>query len=170
VSSDRSETSRTSFEGWYSKEYGALVRSLLVVTGDRDVAVEACSEAFARALARWERVSAMDSPTGWTYTVALNIARRTARRTRVEAILLRRAAASTPAPEPADEIWDAVRRLPDRQRTAVVLYYLADLPQREVAAAMGLAEGTVAATLHQARQRLAASLDPAAHTQETEDG
>jgi RNA polymerase sigma factor (sigma-70 family) len=170
VSSDRRDTSGASFADWYSKEYGPVVRSLVVVTGDRDIAIEACSEAFARALARWARVSAMESPTGWTYTVALNIARRTARRARVEAILLRREATSTPAPEPAAEIWDAVRRLPDRQRTAVVLHYLADLPQREVAAAMGLAEGTVAATLHQARQRLASWLDPAAHTQENEDG
>jgi RNA polymerase sigma-70 factor, ECF subfamily len=56
------------------------------------------------------------------------------------------------------EVWDAVQRLPLRQRTAVALHYLSDLPQKDVATAMGVAQGTVAATLHEARRRLAVTL------------
>jgi RNA polymerase sigma factor (sigma-70 family) len=162
--------SHDGFASWYEEHYVRMVGALVVVTGDRDVAAEAASEAFARALARWDRVSAMDSPTGWTYTVALNVARRMHRRARVEALLLRRNAPDPPIRGDAVDVWDAVRRLPDRQRTAVVLHYLSDLPQREVARAMGVAEGTVAATLNAARQTLATSLSPDVTHQEVENG
>jgi RNA polymerase sigma-70 factor (ECF subfamily) len=155
----KQEDSGVSFTEWYQAEYGGLVRTLVVVVGDVDVATEAVSEAFVRALQRWTRVSQMESPTAWTYTVAFNVARRTLRRARLESVVLRR---HTPAPPPvredALEVWDAVQRLPLRQRTAVALYYLSDLPQKDVAIAMGVAEGTVAATLHEARRRLATTL------------
>jgi DNA-directed RNA polymerase specialized sigma24 family protein len=42
------------------------------------------------------------------------------------------------APEAPDAaLWDAVRRLPERQRTAVVLHYVGDLDHAAVAAALG---------------------------------
>ena len=49
---------------------------------------------------------------------------------------------------------NALGRLADRQRCALVLRFYADLSVAEIAAAMGCAEGTVKATLHQALQRL----------------
>lgn len=149
-----------SFEDWYRREYRTIVRTLLLVTGNRDVAVEAASEACARALERWERVSVMASPSGWTYVVGLNVARRALRRAKIEALVLRRDAVPPPLREDAPELWQAVRKLPRRQRVAVVLHYVADLSQRDVAAVMGVAEGTVAATLHAARRHLAESLGP----------
>ena len=48
--------------------------------------------------------------------------------------------------------------LPDHERTAVALRYLADLTERQVAETMGVAPGTVAATLHAARKHLAERL------------
>jgi RNA polymerase sigma factor (sigma-70 family) len=48
-----------------------------------------------------------------------------------------------------------VRQLPERQRVAVVLRYLLDLPEQEVAAAMRISRGTVASALAAAHQRLA---------------
>jgi RNA polymerase sigma factor (sigma-70 family) len=46
------------------------------------------------------------------------------------------------APDPADllpdgALWDVVRALPDRQRTAIVLRYVADLDHAQVARALG---------------------------------
>ena len=52
----------------------------------------------------------------------------------------------------------AIRTLPGRQRTAVVLHYLDDLPVDDVARVMVVAVGTVKATLHQARSALAIAL------------
>ncbi len=64
-------------------------------------------------------------------------------------------AGSTPrfAPAPSGEVWDLVRALPDRQRTALVLRYVADLAERDIASVMGVTRGTVASTLSDARRR-----------------
>jgi RNA polymerase sigma factor (sigma-70 family) len=53
---------------------------------------------------------------------------------------------------------ELLSRLPDRQRLAVVLRFLADLPLLDVAAAMGCAVGTVKSTLHAALTRLRVEL------------
>ncbi|MCU1467961.1 MAG: putative polymerase subfamily sigma factor [Actinomycetia bacterium] len=76
------------FEQWYAGEHPCLFASLVVLTGDREVAAEATDEALSRALQHWERVAEMDSPEGWTYRVAVNIVRRGARRRALERRLL----------------------------------------------------------------------------------
>jgi DNA-directed RNA polymerase specialized sigma24 family protein len=72
--------------------------------------------------------------------------------------LLRRAPGREPPPltDHAVGVWEAVASLPPRTRTAVALRYLGGLTEVEVADAMGVAPGTVAASLHAGRQRLAA--------------
>jgi RNA polymerase sigma-70 factor, ECF subfamily len=64
----------------------------------------------------------------------------------------------------------AVRTLPARQQTAVVLHYLIGLPLDEVAGAMGCKEGTVKAHLARARGALERRLvdeDPSVTSVET---
>ncbi len=56
-------------------------------------------------------------------------------------------------------MWELVRDLPERQRQAVVLRYLADLDERDIAEAMGVTRGTVSSTLFDARRRLAQLLE-----------
>jgi RNA polymerase sigma-70 factor (ECF subfamily) len=148
------------FAAWYRAEHPRLLATMTIVTRDLHTAQDVTAEAFARALAAWKRVSAMDSPTGWTYRVALNVARRRARRAAIEERLLRRIAPTDdrfPA-EHAIELWDAVRALPPRARTAVALRYTAGLTEAEVATAMNVAVGTASATLAAARRALAAAL------------
>jgi RNA polymerase sigma-70 factor (ECF subfamily) len=59
---------------------------------------------------------------------------------------------------PTGEVWDLVRALPERQRVAIVLRYVADLTEPDIAAVMGIARGTVASTLASARDRLGEAL------------
>jgi RNA polymerase sigma factor (sigma-70 family) len=146
------------FEPFYRAHHPRLVAALLVTTGDLDVARDSVDEAFARALARWERVGAMASPAGWTYRVALNVARRRFRRRQLEARLTRRRPAPIELPPAVDETQRLVADLPPRQRTAIVLRYVADLTEPEIARAMGIRRSTVSATLAAARARLAADL------------
>ena len=143
------------FAAWYEGEHPGLVTALLLVTGDSDVAREAADEAFARAWLHWPRVSGMESSRGWTYRVALNVLRRRGRRAALERRLLARAA-RPPAdvPAPAGEAWEAVRLLPPRQRTAVVLRFIADLTEEQAAAAMGISRTTVSRTLGSALRTL----------------
>ena len=149
-----------SFEGWYRAEHPRVLAMLTVVAGDAELAREVTAEAFTRALERWDRVGAMDAPSAWTYRVAVNLLRRRLRRAAFEA-RFRPDAPPPPAPPAVEsELWNAVRALPVRQRTAVALRYLCDLPQEEIAAVMHVAVGTVSASLTAARRRLAAELDP----------
>jgi RNA polymerase sigma-70 factor (ECF subfamily) len=153
------------FSTWYARERDGVVRSLLVIGGDPDGARDAVAEAFSRAYERWPRVAAMGSPTGWVYRVALNEIRRRERRRRIEARLLQRRAdprPTAPPPEVDPELWDAVAALPRREREVVVLRYVADLREREVAEALGISEGAASTALVTARRRLARRLDPAA--------
>jgi hypothetical protein len=107
------------FEEWYVGEHVRLYAALLVVTGDPHLAEDATDEALARTLHHWKRVREMDSPGGWTYRVAVNIVRRTARRRAIERRLLPRLAADPVVPAPAGEVWDLVRSLTKRQRMAL---------------------------------------------------
>ena len=148
------------FESWYAGEHARLYTALLILTGDRDVAADATDEALSRALQHWPRVGGMDSPEGWTYRVAVNVIRRRGRRRAMEQRVLHRFAASSAqfAPAPAGEIWDLVRSLTNRQRTALVLRYVADLTEPDIAAVMGVTRGTVASTLADARRALGDAL------------
>jgi RNA polymerase sigma-70 factor (ECF subfamily) len=101
----------------------------------------------------------MESPSGWTYRVALNALRRTKRRHAMEHRLLRRVHVVETVPTVDDDLWTVVRTLPARQCQAVVLRYVADLPEAEIATAMGVTRGTVASTLADARARLAELLN-----------
>jgi RNA polymerase sigma-70 factor (ECF subfamily) len=147
------------FDGWYVQAYPRVRAAVTLAVGDADLAEEATAEAFARALVHWSKVKRASSSHAWVYTVAMNQVRSTLRRRGVERRWLRRHAnepvVHQAAPvEPDDPLWRAVGQLPRRARTAVALRYVADLSEAEVAEAMGIARGTVAATLHQARKRL----------------
>ena len=148
------------FEPWYRAEFPRVLGAMTMLCGDPETARDCASEAFARALERWSRVGKMESPGGWTYRVALNVMRRRGRRASLEAKLLRRyrPTESHEIPLSDHQVWNAVRALPDRQRTAITLRYVADLPEREIAEAMGVSPGTVASNLHDARKRLATLL------------
>lgn len=143
------------FELWYLNEHERLVAALIWVAGDPEVARDAADEAFARSLLHWRRVGAMASPGGWTYKVALNVVRQRMRRAARERGLIDQQPRHMSMPAPAGEVWAVVRGLPERQRVAIVLRYLLDLPEREVAGVMGVSPGTVASTLAAARVRLA---------------
>jgi RNA polymerase sigma-70 factor (ECF subfamily) len=148
-----------SFEDWYRAEHPKLLGALTLVCGNRDSAQDVASEAFARALARWSRVAEMESPTGWTFRVAVNVLRRRERRRATEARLLRRATPETAVPfDGSIEIWDAVHALPRRERLAIALRYAAGLSEPDVAAAMDIKVGTASATLASARRKLAVAL------------
>ena len=146
-----------SFETWYEESYRRVFASVLVVNGDRVATADAVDEAFTRAWERWPRVSAMGSPVGWTFTVARNQLRRAARRRAREHSL---AFPAQPESEIDVALWETVRSLPARERELVALRYVAGLTESQIASTLGIAPGTVARGLHDARAHLHAMLTP----------
>lgn len=149
------------FERWYRREHPLVLTALAVAGGDVELAREATDEAFVRAFERWSKVQAMESPGGWLYRVALNELRRRSRRRTLERELLRRQRpelADVPPPIADPSVWEAVRNLPKRQRSAVALRYVLDLTEREVAMMMGISRGAASASLTSARRTLQTTL------------
>lgn len=153
------------FEEWYAREFGRVYALVVLAVGDAGLAEEATAEAFARALARWGTVRTADSPTAWVYTVALNQVRSTFRRRRLERRWLAQQSVrhADPPPEPDDDLQRALAGLTERARLAVLLRYFDDLPEKDVAAVMGISRGAVATLLHRARSKLAALLATDTH-------
>lgn len=158
--SDPRSPEATDFDGWYRDAWPRVVRAVEAFTGDAALASDIAADACAKALGRWNARRMPEQPTAWTVAVALNMARKAQQRRnwqRSREPLLH----TTREVEAASSDLDlrrAVARLPIRMRTAVALRYFADLPDREVASQMGISEGTVAATLHRARETLRESL------------
>lgn len=151
------------FETFYREHAGRLCSALTASTGQPELARDAVSEAFGKALARWDRVESLNQPAGWVYKTARNIVRRTHRRRQLEHRLLLQ---QSPYPEEArlpdldPQLWAAVRSLPPRQREAIAWRYVADLSEPEVANVMGISEGAASAHLHVARAKLRDALQP----------
>ncbi len=143
------------FESFYGATRGRLVASLAVLVGDVDLASDAADEALERALTRWTRVSQMESPGGWTYRVALNVARRQTRRRSIESRLLARGAPTAALPTAIVEVREILDHLAPRQRAAMTLRVLGDLTEADIALALGVSRTTVQSALIDARRNLA---------------
>ena len=144
------------FAAFYAALFGPLSAQMYVFTGDHAEAQDLAQEAFCRAYARWDRIGRYDDPAAWVTRVAWNMAVSRWRRGR----LLRHWHRDLlPAPQDAPtaahiDIVRALAQLPANQRQAVVLHYIADMPVADVAAFVGVAEGTVKAWLHRGRAAL----------------
>ncbi len=148
-----------SFDAFFRANYAPLVRSLSVAVGAAS-AEEAVQEAFVQANLKWRQVSELQSPGAWVRRVAINrLIDQQRRDKRGEAAAGRLSATEIVDMSPADvDLADAVSSLPHKQRLAVSLYYLLDLPIDEVADLLGASPGTVKSNLHDARMRLARHL------------
>src|SRR5207247_6981801 len=73
-------TGGRSFEEFVRSEHARLFRALYLVTGSRHEAEEIMQDAFLALWERWDRVGAMDDPTGYLFRTALNIWRKRLRR------------------------------------------------------------------------------------------
>lgn len=162
------------FDETFRAHYGPLVRSLAVACGDADLAADCVEDAFERAYVRWRKVSHYDNPVAWIRRVAINRLRdhlrREERRARATERLWGDARVSVELPEPPDDrLQRALAALPDQQRIAVSLFYVADLPVAEIAETMSLSSGAVKYHLHAGRNRLRSVLEPQRGTDEPDE-
>jgi RNA polymerase sigma-70 factor (sigma-E family) len=133
-----SRSFEVSFEGLYRLAYRVAFRIL----GDRAEAEDVAQETLARAVLRWSRLEAR--PEGWVSRVASNLAvdryRRRVRERSVRSGPI--GVVDNRIGERADLV-QALRSLSRRQREVVVLRYLADVSEADVAEALGCSVGSV---------------------------
>ncbi len=145
-------------EDVFERDYDRLVQALTIVAGEREAAADAVQEAFVRLICRWDKVGTYEDPAGWVRRVAVNQIRDHQRAFWRRARLLLRMEQAAPAPEGTlatdHELWEQLRTLPPRQRTALALVYVGDLTAREAAKVMHVSEGTVDRHLHRALRTL----------------
>lgn len=150
--------SRAEIEALYRDRYPGFRRALATVTGSYETSHDVTQEAFARALAQ-RRQFRGEAPLGaWVWQIALRVAldeRRQSMRLLVGETL--EIGLVEPARDP--ELSEAVLVLPPRRRLMFFLRYFADLSYREIAAVCDVSEGTVAATIAQARAAVAEALE-----------
>jgi RNA polymerase sigma-70 factor (ECF subfamily) len=149
------------------REYAKVVASVGLVCGSTAVAEDAVQEALARAWEQYVRGRDIERLGAWVTTVALNLVRSHFRHRRVERNARARLVDRVEMPdEPAmsadaHAVQQALGRLPRRQREVTVLRYYGGLDVAEIAAWLGIADGTVKAMLFRARQSLADALGDA---------
>ena len=151
-------------EALYRERFVGFSRALASVMGDYGAAEEALQEGFVRALASLPEFRG-DCPLGaWVwgiaYRVALEHGRADGRRELAQELLNGR----EPEPQLVERGHDprlvsALQLLPPRRRLIVFLRYFADCSYAEIGAICAISEGTVAASLTQARAVLARALD-----------
>ena len=125
--------------------------------------VEDCfQETFVAAMRAYPRLRADSNLRAWVLTIAhrkaLDAHRARARRALPvadPASLDGRSSGEEHTPPERDEsLWEAVGELPARQRSAVVLRYLADMQHREIAQAIGCSEEAARRSLHEGLSKL----------------
>jgi RNA polymerase sigma factor (sigma-70 family) len=142
---------RTDIETLYRDDGDRLWRAVYAFAGDPDIASDAVAEAYAQLL---RRGTAVRDPAAWVWRAAFRISRGALKARRLD-----EAEALPAAADHSDVLIDhdllaAVRRLPDGQRAAVILFYYADLPVRQIADRLGTNSLAVRASLSRGRRRL----------------
>ena len=123
------------FAGYYATGYQRLAAQLYAYLGDATEAEDLAQEAYLRAWRSWSKISQYDDPVGWVRHVAWNLATSRLR----QLATATRFAARQPAPESTAiaalgpervALVAALRQMPERQRCAIVMHYIADVRGR----------------------------------------
>lgn len=143
-----------SFEEFYLAEYERLCRAVYLVVGDTADVEDITQDAFCRVLERWDRVRQMESPEGYVFVTAANLAKRTRRRRSVSSELWEPATrdhADTVVTSSA--VRAALQRLPRRDRQLLILTSWLELDTATCARLLSISGGAARVRAHRARQR-----------------
>jgi RNA polymerase sigma-70 factor (sigma-E family) len=130
-----------------------LVRLAVIMLGDQGCAEDVVQDAFFGLYRRWDNLADTSSALAYVRSSVLNGCRTVLRRRSHGAGLAAPSAAEGPPLESAEawvllgeehrEVLAAIRRLPDRQREALVLRYYLEMTEDQAARAMKVSRGTV---------------------------
>jgi RNA polymerase sigma-70 factor (sigma-E family) len=150
----------------YSLHYRALVRLAVLLVRDVPTAEDVVQDSFVAMHEGWRRLRNAESALAYLRHAVLNRSRSVLRHRAVVAKHLPNPPPDMPSAEHGalvrleqSAVVAALRRLPGRQREAIVLRYYADFSEAEVAAAMGISRGAVKSHTARAIAALRADLE-----------
>ncbi|HEY8953023.1 MAG TPA: sigma-70 family RNA polymerase sigma factor [Candidatus Dormibacteraeota bacterium] len=151
------------FDRLYKATYQRVFATLVMILRNPAIAEDAAQEAYLRAFRGWKGWK-QDAPAeAWIYRIALNVAFSHRRRERLHEVgeVVRRLGRPR-EPDPTDivqpDLVREMRALPPKQAAALVLRHVHGFTNREIGAAIGVPERTVASRLAAAKTRLRARL------------
>jgi RNA polymerase sigma factor (sigma-70 family) len=139
----------------YEARYRDLVRLAYLLTGSVEVAEELVQDAFVAARRSWADVR---DPFPYLRSAVVNRTRTWGRRLQLERRHARDQEERSVGLE-ADELWDALSVLNERQRAAIVLRFYEDLPDADIAAVLGCRPATVRTAIHRGLAALRKEID-----------
>jgi RNA polymerase sigma-70 factor (sigma-E family) len=149
------DTGTDTFGEFYARHFTELVRLAVLLSGSADAAPDLVQDCFVRLHGHWASVRQPLPYVRRSVVHACASYHRSAARARRQ-----------PLPEmrdsllDADELEDALAKLPARQRGAVVLRYYADLPDADIARILRCRPGTVRSLIHRALADLRRTIEP----------
>ncbi|MEU8344426.1 RNA polymerase sigma-70 factor, sigma-E family [Actinomadura meyerae] len=154
-----SATRHEEFRAYVAERRPVLLRAATRLTSDRAEAEDLVQAALAKTYLAWDRIEDRAAVDGYVRRAMVNTQISWWRRRKLEVYPTDRLP-DRPVDDHADrsEMRDALgralKRLPERQRLAVMLRYYEDMSEREVAEVLGVSVGTVKSTVSRAMTRL----------------
>jgi RNA polymerase sigma-70 factor (sigma-E family) len=146
VTGDREAQRRERLIGLYQAEREGMIRLAHLLTGSVSTAEDLVQEAFLRV---FDRVDAVDQPGAYLRRTVVNLANSHHRhRSVVDRWERRQVPPPDALPPDVDETWQALRGLPEAQRTVLVLRFYLDLKVDDIAAVLDIPTGTVKSQIH----------------------
>ncbi len=145
------------FRAFYERMHDRAFRTARRLVGNPAVAEDLSAEALARSFAHWNDVRSHPNPDAWLLRVVGNLAIDHIRRDRSAATALPETVSTDRPDDDATlhvDLARAVHRLPRRQQEVVVMRYLVDLSEADVASSLGMSTGSVKTHLSRASGRL----------------
>lgn len=152
------------FDLLMERYYPRVLRMAFLISGSYADSEDIVQETFVQCYVNRKKIRQPELFERWLYKTLTREAWRICRRTRREQPVEEVFGENQPAgPSVLEEVmkstrdrelYEAVSRLPAKQRTAVVLYYFNGLTTKEIASVMGCLEGTVKSRLYTARNQL----------------
>jgi RNA polymerase sigma-70 factor (sigma-E family) len=134
----------------YSLHYRPLVRLAALLVRDTPTAEEVVQDAFVAMHGGWQRLRDAENALAYLRQAVVNRSRSVLRHRTVVDKNLQKASPDMPSAEHGalaqlerSAVVNALRKLPERQREAIVLRYYADFSEAEIASAMKISRGAV---------------------------
>jgi RNA polymerase sigma-70 factor (sigma-E family) len=157
----------SNFEQFAEAEMQRLLNLAWVLTGNEHDAWDLVQDSLVKMKPKWSGINNRDNPVAYARRVLVNLNLNRLRRARREYLTAEppdRAALVSESPASTEWLQEALRQLPARQRAAMTLAYVEDMPVAMIATILDCSQSTVKTHLARGREALRAAA-PAHYSQ-----